>query len=118
MFRVEEPEMGRSVSTFLKDQRTYRAVMDILVFMNELGDEGIQYTKLRENMGVHRIKFILKQLIPQGYLRVDRRMKRIQDRYDRLVQYYVITPQGQNLMEELENKYKEETMKHLYGRVI
>lgn len=117
MFRVEEEE-GRSLSIFLKDPRTYRAVMDVLVFMNELGEEGIRYTKIRESMGVHRIKFILQYLLPDGYLRVDKRMQRVDDRYDKLVQYYVITPEGQALMTELENKYKEEIMKHLYGRVI
>lgn len=100
-------EKGRSLHFFLKNESRYSTTMKIMRTVQE--NDGIRFSALKDMVGLHWIYFIREVLMPEGYLTVKK---------NGLVARYYVTPKGYEFMLELENKYKEEKMKHLYGHVL
>jgi len=100
-------EKGRSLHFFLKNEARYRMTLKIIRHIHE--NEPVRFTVLRDTLGMHWIYFIREVLFPEGLLSVKK--------VGRTAEYRV-TPKGHEFILELENKYKEEKLNHLYGRVL
>lgn len=108
---------------FFASSDRVRMTFDILAYLDSKGANGVTYSTLKQDHAQHRREFITDVLIPSGYARRQERYRRQVRKnngnqyYQRIVKYY-ITPEGEDFMLDLENKYKEHKMKALYGRIL
>lgn len=108
---------------FFKTEDRVRMTFLVLNYLEDKGSNGVTFSNLKKDLGKGRIDFIGRVLIPNGYVRKAVRFRRqmrpnsVQQYYQRTVKYY-ITPEGEDFILDLENKYKEHKMKALYGRIL
>ena len=114
-------KVERGMSFFFHSKARVQMTLDILVYLDSKGPNGVTFSELRKDQPQHRWEFIIDVLIPNGYARkAEKYRKKIgknTEYYRKYVKYY-ITPEGEDFMLELENKYKEHKMKALYGRIL
>ena len=113
-----------SLNYFFKHEERVQKALDVLRYLDAKGSNGVTYSTMRRDLTDRRREFIRDVMIPHGYARKQIRFRK-QERvkgcrhsyYQRIVKYY-ITPEGEDLILDLENKYKEHKMKALYGRIL
>jgi hypothetical protein len=106
---------------FFKTEDRMRATVDTLRYLEGKGVNGVTFSTMKDDLGKHRVEYVGKVLIPNGYVRKQTRFRKQMREsgmyYQRTVKYY-LTSEGEDLILELENKYKEHKMKALYGRIL
>lgn len=94
----------RGLDFFLRNESRYRATLDIIRKIHE--NEPLRFTQMRDLIGINWVLYVRQVLVPEGYVGTKGRG------------IYFITQKGHELVMDLENKYKEDKMKILYGRVL
>lgn len=113
---------ARGIHFFLKTQDRVNMTLGILRYFEARGENGVTYSEMKKAMpSTTRFMFVTQVLVPSGFVTKKLRYKKkqgIKDFYYKQTMRYYITSEGQDFIMELENKYKELKMKHLYGRVL